>query len=164
MAGGRSRLGWRGLAGLAISGAAVGFTVPAIGSSLAQRERRQPAIRLLPAPRVPPSETQPSPSDTGPASSVPSLPVRPLGPSRAELQSLRREQRTHHIVAVPQKVEAPTSSDSPTPSTSSAPPKATKKAALKEEGSKEKGPKATTGPVNGGTPAPTTTSSKQKMQ
>lgn len=49
----RARLGARTLAALVLSGAAVGFAVPALASSLIRQERHQPAVRLLPAPRIP---------------------------------------------------------------------------------------------------------------
>ncbi len=59
----QSQIGWRALLALAATGALAGFTVPAIASSLIQQERHQPSVRLLRAPRIPPSETQTPPSE-----------------------------------------------------------------------------------------------------
>lgn len=158
-----SQLGWRIMTGLVLCGAAAGFTVPAIGSSLVQQEKREPAVRLLPAPRLPSSETQPIPSTTLPVEPVPTAPPRPLGLSRAEQREFRQFQHSYKTIkkdepgtsAPAAPVYVPTVPTSSPPSSSSTPKKQPT----------AKGPKASTGSgQTGGTEAqpPSSPQSKQK--
>lgn len=149
-----SQMGWRALTALAFCGAAVGFTVPAIGTSLARQERQQPAVRLLPAPHIPPSETQPEPTGTTPLPTAPAR-IKPLQPIRAEQRLTQRLRESH--VGIASKVKVPQQAQAPT---EAAPPKAERPtpSASKEGKSGGTEPKARTEPrETGGTQAPTTT-------
>lgn len=87
----QSQIGWRALAALTCSGAAIGFAVPAIAILLVHQEEQQPAVRLLPAPRLPRSETQPPPTYTSATPSAPPVPVpRPRGLTTHQLEQKAR--------------------------------------------------------------------------
>jgi hypothetical protein len=128
MSGRQRQLGWRAMTGLAFCGAATGFTVPAIASSLVQQEKREPAVRLLPAPRLPSSETDPTPSVAIPSAPPSVAQPSPLGMSKLEQKEFRRLQRSYRAAAkkdglgasapaaAPGYVPAPTTSPSPAPS------------------------------------------------
>lgn len=133
----------------------MGFTVPAIGTSLAQQERQQPSVRLLPAPHIPPSETQTEPAGTTPLPTAP-VRIRPLQPIRAEQKLTQRLRESHvgmtsHVNGSPRAQAppeaAPPKTEGPTPTT----PKEGRPGGTQ--------PKATTEPgKTGGTQAPTATS------
>jgi hypothetical protein len=79
----RSHLGWRSLASLVFCGAVAGFAIPTIASSLVQQVKHEPAVRLLPAPRLPASETQPAPPDSVPIPTPAPSPIQPVRPPKA---------------------------------------------------------------------------------
>ena len=154
MSSSHSQVGWRALTALAFCGAAVGFTVPAIGTSLAQQEKQQPAVRLLPAPHIPPSETQPEPTGTTPLPTTP-VRIRPLRPTRAEQRLTQRLRESR--VGMAGKVQAPQRAQAPT---EAVPPKAEGPVPATSKEGKSGGtePKARTEPrETGGPQAPTTT-------
>ncbi len=145
----RSQIGWRALTGLAFCGAALGFTVPAIGTSLAQQERQQPPVRLLPAPRIPPSEAQPESTGTTPLPTVPAQ-VKPLRAIRAEQKMIRRLHESH--VGIAPRVGAPAQTDVPAEGAHPTLEGSTQ-GSPKETGSGGTQPKARTEPrKTGGTP------------
>jgi hypothetical protein len=84
----RSHLGWRSLASLVFCGAVAGFAIPTIASSLVQQVKHEPAVRLLPAPRLPASETQPVPPNSVP---IPTPAPYPIQTVRAPKALTRRE-------------------------------------------------------------------------
>lgn len=136
----RAQLGWRALVGIGLCGAVVGFAIPAIASSLVRRERQQPKVRLLPAPKLPETEPQPSPTEgeTSPAVPPATLRARRLGAGKARRSGLRQLERAQRAAAgeravapapgssTPPESSAPAQSDSPTTKrqggTSSPPP------------------------------------------
>jgi len=76
-----------------------------------QQERRQPIVRLLPAPRIPPSATQLTPSTPAPNERLPLEAVRP--PKALTLQQLERRFRPpRRPETSPPRIVEPTS---PTP-------------------------------------------------
>ena len=107
MASARQQLGWRALAGLGLCGVVVGFALPAIAGSLIRRERQQPAVRLLPAPRLPGSETQPTSPPQTPTLPLSTPRVRPLGLSARERRELRRYEETRRAAAGARNVVTP---------------------------------------------------------
>jgi hypothetical protein len=120
----RTRLGWQALVGVGLCGAVVGFAVPSIAASLIRRERQQPSVRLLPAPRLPESETRPSlPGEATPSTPATLTPSRKLGMSKAERRALSRLRQSGRATAG-ERFVAPGSTAPPTstpPSESSAP-------------------------------------------
>jgi hypothetical protein len=147
-----SQPGWRVLTSLAFCGAAAGFIVPAIGSSLVQQEKRQPAVRLLPAPRLPASETEPSLPGGRPDVPPPAANMKPLRISKLEQQELRQFQRDYRaeIKRATRGASGPVVSPTPytpTPAPPAAPANSNppKSTSGKQPGSTEKQPKTSTG-------------------
>jgi hypothetical protein len=72
-------LGWRAMIGLLCCGAATGFALPAIASSLTSHEGHQRSVRILPLPRVPTDETQlPIPPVSSHPTPYGGRPIKPL--------------------------------------------------------------------------------------
>jgi hypothetical protein len=140
-----SHLRPRGLVALVLCGAAIGFTLPAIAKSFIQQERREPDVRLLPAPHVPRIETQST--QTGGAPTLGS--TQPLKSTRrlkaltsAQLQR-KTIKRSPHLITAPRvrrylAPAPPASGAAPSPVTPTA----------------KNAPKTSTKPATGGTPAP----------
>jgi hypothetical protein len=144
----RAHIGWRALLALTFSGAVAGFALPAIISSLIRQERHQPTVRLLRAPRLPSSETQPPQSESGaPPESQTGLTLRQLEqrarrtapripPARTSRQSITSPhiaQGTHQLPPA----SAPAQTGSQTPKTTSTTTQPT---------TPKKNPKASTAP------------------
>jgi hypothetical protein len=98
----RRTLGWRALAGLVCSGAVAGFAVPVAAISLARHGRQQPTVRLLPAPPIPKTTTQPALRYTGPVRRL-LTPVEPHAIRRLTRRQPERNTRAlrTHIVPLP---------------------------------------------------------------
>jgi hypothetical protein len=104
MAANRMTLGGRALAVLVCSGAIAGFAVPVAAISLARHGRQQQTVRLLPAPPIPKTATQPALRYTGPVGSVtPTQPITITRLTRRQLERKTRALRTH-IVPLPKIV------------------------------------------------------------
>ncbi len=152
-----AQLSWRALAGIGLCGAVVGFAIPAIASSLVRRERQQPNVRLLPAPKLPESEPQPSENggETGPVIPPATIRARRLGAGKARRSGLRELERAQRGAAG-QRVLAPAAGTS-TPSEPSAPPRSDSPATKRHGGTSNAAPTRVSG-GNGGS-APEKTSS-----
>jgi hypothetical protein len=119
----RARLGARTIAALVLSGAAVGFAVPALASSLIRQERHQPHVRLLPAPRIP-RGAAPSvqPETTVPGSAPITIQrrrLRVLTPAQLERKTPRPQSRLAGAPEV-RRQAGPIATPSPTVRTSPA--------------------------------------------
>jgi hypothetical protein len=141
-------LGPRAFLGLALCGAALGFTVPAIASSLIQQERRQPAVRLLPAPHLPRTPVQPTGTSAVPIPNA-TLPAEPTKQPRALTPAQLKQKNPpprSRILPVPRVRHAPAPVATPSPSSSRPTTVAP---------THKKGPNATTDPrTSGGALAP----------
>lgn len=118
-----SQVGGRALLALACSGAALGFAVPALATSLIHEERKQPAVRLLPAFKVPKSATQPPPVyNSEPKTISPASVPPPTG----QLTSSQRHQVESTIKAPsPRVLVLPTVNRGEGPIATQAPPAST---------------------------------------
>lgn len=121
---GRSRIGRRGLLGLTLAGAALGFVIPAAASSVVQQEGHQSNVRLLPAPHVPRSESQ------VPRVQIPTTGTAPLVLKPGHLKILTRKQleskigrAPSHLLAAPHITASPVRPGHSTPTIAPAPTK-----------------------------------------
>ena len=145
----QAKIGWRAMLALACSGTLVGFTVPAIATSLVQQEKQQPKVRLLRAPRIPSSETRPPQnesaarprSQTGLTLSQLEQRARRTAPripsARANRQSLAAPHIARGTHQIPPAASAPAQPGSQTPKTTSTTTQPT---------TPKKNPKASTSP------------------